>query len=130
VQPGESGFFVYHVPSGQLVGRLTDSQLLKSGLYKKPGAAHRDLVESLAFSPGGSLLASGSYREVKLWRHPRNVQKLKLANVAQKDLNAVTVQPDGKWMATAGDENIVKLWSTANGKLAREFPDTRRQSML
>ena len=113
--------FVYHVPSGQLVGRLTDSQLLKSGLYKKPGVAHRDFVESLAFSPGGNLIASGSYREVKLWRHPRNVQKLDLA-VAQKDLTALTASPDGKWIATAGDDNTVKLWSTANGKLARELP--------
>jgi len=114
--------YVYHVPSGQLVGRLTDPQLLKSGLYKKPGVAHRDLVESLAFSPGGNLLASGSYREVKLWRRPRNVQKLNLAAAAQKDLTAVIVSPDGKWLATAGDDNNVKLWSAANGKLARELP--------
>src|SRR6185503_12796174 len=61
--------FVYHVPSRQLLTRLIDS-----GVTNDVAAAHRDLVQSLAFNPEGTLLASGSYREVKLWRRPRNVQ--------------------------------------------------------
>ena len=81
--------FIYHVPSGQLVGRLTDPQLIKEGLYGKPGAAHRDLVQSLAFSPDGDLLASGSFREVKLWRRPRNVQKLAFAVSAGVTLTVI-----------------------------------------
>ena len=64
--------FIYQLPSRQLVTRLTDPQLLKTGLYGKLGVAHRDLVHSLAFSPDGNLLASGGYREVKLWRRPRD----------------------------------------------------------
>src|SRR5947208_9546887 len=50
--------FLYQLPSRQLVGRLTDPQLLKTGLYSNPGVAHPDLVHSLAFSPDGNLLAS------------------------------------------------------------------------
>ena len=71
--------FVYHVASGQLVTRLTDPELIKSGLYQNHGVAHLDLVQSLAFSPGGNVLASGSYREVKLWRRPQNVRGTNLA---------------------------------------------------
>src|SRR5437773_2830269 len=67
--------FIYHIPSKQLVTRLTDPQLLKAGVYGKLGVAHRDLVNSLAFSPDGNLLASGGYREVKFWRRPRDVPK-------------------------------------------------------
>lgn len=67
--------FIYHVPSGELVTRLTDDALLKDKLYAKRGVAHRDMTYSLAFSPDGTLLASGSYREIKLWRRPANVQK-------------------------------------------------------
>src|SRR5438309_3357466 len=38
--------FIYHIPSKQLVTRLSDPQLLKAGLYGKLGVAHRDLVHS------------------------------------------------------------------------------------
>lgn len=59
---------IYHLPTQSLVTKLTDESLLKSGLYKKPGVAHRDLVQSLAFSPDGTRLATGSFREVKIWK--------------------------------------------------------------
>src|SRR5207247_11014976 len=38
--------FIYDIPSKKLVTRLTDPQLLKSGVYGKLGVAHRDLVNS------------------------------------------------------------------------------------
>ena len=60
------------------------------------GVAHRDLVHSLAFSPDGNLLASGGYREVKLWRRPRDVQKFNLASIARESVLAVAVSPDAK----------------------------------
>ncbi|MEZ5386844.1 MAG: c-type cytochrome domain-containing protein [Prosthecobacter sp.] len=59
---------IYHLPTQSLVTKLTDESLIKSGLYKQPGVAHRDLVQSLAFSPDGSRLATGSFREVKVWK--------------------------------------------------------------
>ena len=59
---------LYDLSTRRLIGSLADPQLLKSGLYGPAGAAHRDMVESLAFSPDGNLLASGSFAEVKLWR--------------------------------------------------------------
>ncbi|HEV8543704.1 MAG TPA: c-type cytochrome domain-containing protein, partial [Verrucomicrobiae bacterium] len=59
--------FVYQLPTGRTIGPISDPEIrrLASG---ETNAAHLDLIESLDFSPDGELLASGSYREVKLWR--------------------------------------------------------------
>ena len=66
---------IYHVPSGDLVAELADPALMKIQHNGKPmydeGSSHRDFVHSLEFNPAGTmLLASGSYREVKLWTRP------------------------------------------------------------
>src|SRR4029077_736890 len=60
--------FLVHVPSRRELGRLTDPALLSGGIYKQPGVADLDLVQSLKFSPDGTWLASGGFRTVKLWR--------------------------------------------------------------
>src|SRR5262245_22408440 len=105
--------FIYHLPSGHLVERLTDSQLLKSGVYSKPGAAHLDFVHSLTFSPDGDLLASGGYREVKLWRRQKSRPRYDL--VLDKAVRSIAVSPDKKWIATGTDEGTSQLRELTTG---------------
>ena len=113
--------FIYHLPSRQLVSRLTDPQLLRTGLSRKPGVAQRSMVHSLAFSPDASLLASGGYREVKIWRRPTDAKKFQLTSVARREVLAVATSPDGKWLATGGDDGRVKIWNLARAKLAKNL---------
>src|SRR5204863_3848053 len=68
---------VYHLPSAQLVAQLTDPKVAKTS-----DSAHLDLVQSLDFSPDGTLLASGAFREVKLWRRAFESKSVPLASVA------------------------------------------------
>jgi WD40 repeat protein len=110
--------FIYHVPSAKVVCRLTDAELLKSGPYKKPGVAHLDIVQALAFSPDGYLLASSGFQEVKLWRRPTNVQLFK-SDLAG-DVAALAISADRKQLATGADK-VIKLWDAATGKAAKEI---------
>jgi WD40 repeat protein len=97
---------VYHLPTSRLVARL---------------AGHRDLVQSLAFSPDGSLLASGAYREVKLWRRPRDARRFGVTSAARGAVNAVDVSPDGSTFATAGADGVVRLWGANDGRPVKEL---------
>ena len=111
--------FIYHLPSKTLVTRLTDPNLLKSGFAKGPGIAERDIVQSLAFSPDGMLLASGGYRTVKLWRRPGAAKLAEMgAGLPVTDLAA---SPDGKWIATVAPGNAIKLWNAGDGKHAKDL---------
>ncbi len=85
---------LYHLPSQSLVTKLTDGSLIQSGLYKQPGVAHRDLVQALAFSPDGTRLATGSFREVKIWK---------------RETKAPAPGPSTKFTATQEADHSIKL---------------------
>ena len=116
--------FIYHVPTGQLVTRLTDPQLYKSNPAAKPGVAHLDLVHALAFSPDGNILASGGYREVKLWKRPRDVRKLgwELSNTVA----SVVFSPNGKWLATVTASNRIEIRNASTGELIAECSEQEK----
>ena len=113
---------IYHVPSGRLVASE---------------AAHRDQVNALAFSPDGTLMASGGYREVKLWRHTSPEGKpAQQAAAAAPAAGGKIVRGDGQRIVTI-EGSVAKL-SGADGKLiaelrgnryAREFADERDRAL-
>ena len=109
--------FIYHVPTGQIVTRLTDPSLPAQKDSSRPGVAHLDLVQSLAFNRNGNMLASGGFRTVKLWRRPDDVFRLKL-EVPGATLAAVAVSPDRSTLAMGAD-NEIRIWDIASGQPLR-----------
>jgi WD40 repeat protein len=111
--------FIYHVPTGQLVARLIDPKLSeKSTRAEYRDSAQRDFVQSLAFSPDDRLLASGEYRMVKLWQRDPNLPQLTLG---AEPVSSFAASANGKWFATAGRDNVIRLWDAASGKPAKEM---------
>ncbi len=106
--------FVYHLASGALVARLADRSIGPTD-GKPPGVAHHDLVQSLAFDPTGDLLASGSYREVKIWRRPSNVRIAELAGLTEA-VGAVAIRSDDRLAATGDASGTIRLWELPSGK--------------
>ncbi len=108
---------VYHVPSGRHVARLTDPHSADWGLTN---AAHRDLVNAVAFHPNGDLLATAGYRDVKLWRRAPVAPDRTVTNTA----TFFVVSPDRRWLATTGPgpDHSVRLLDLANNSAPRVLP--------
>jgi WD40 repeat protein len=114
----DNEIFVYGVNSGANVARLVDPALAGQSGGGGPGVAHMDLVQSLAFQPSGDLLASGGFREAKLWQRPHNVRLGTLTGAAGS-IGFVAISPDGKLAATgenSGTSGTVRLWELPSGK--------------
>ena len=111
--------FLYHLPSQRELGRLTDPSLIEQGIYQNPGVAHLDLVQSIAFSPDRNWLASGGYRNVKIWRRePLGVKQ-------EVDLGAPVVSisgsDDGTSVAVLLASGQIKLLATDSGQVVGEL---------
>jgi serine/threonine protein kinase len=76
---------------------------------------HTDWVNSVSFSPDGSLLASGSLdKTIKLWR----VADGSLVRTLTGHTDAVTsvsFSPDGSLLASGSLDKTIKLWRVADG---------------
>jgi WD40 repeat protein len=106
---------MYHVPTGQFITQLNDPALSDNTSGNPAnGVAHRDLVQSVTFNRDGNLLASGSFREVKIWRRPADVQLFNVATASP--IHSLAVSTDRKLLATADASNAIQLWNATSGE--------------
>ncbi|QEL16143.1 WD40 domain-containing protein [Limnoglobus roseus] len=96
---------------------------LKTAAGKVANSAHISLVESLAYSPDGKTLASGSFQELTLWDAEKGTVRQRIGGFADRVV-AIAYSPDGKLLATGGgaptEDGEVKVFDAATGKLAFE----------
>lgn len=113
--------FIYDLASRRVAAQIPD--------------AHRALVQSLAFSPDGTRLASGSFRELKIWHvqpakastapvasKPADAALVKkIANSSKLAVLGSAVSSDGKTIATACADGSVRLWDAGTAKQVIEL---------
>ncbi len=121
--------FVYDLATRQFIAQIRDPA-------EKDGAAHRALVQSLCFSPDGTRLASGSFREVKIWRlenitaaalpaagtaqpvpAPVGADLIKkIAGAGKVAVICSLMSADGRQVVTGCDDGSVRVWDAATAK--------------
>ena len=111
--------FVHQVTTGRLETTLEDSEL-HDPVAGGPPLAHVDLVRSLAVNPAGDLVASGSFREVKVWRRPRTTKSETWTH--NSSLQTLATSHDGRLVAIADDQGRIHMAETSTAKGLRPFP--------
>jgi hypothetical protein len=95
-----------------------DARLAMLSAASLPGIAvmtgHTDAVESVAFSPDGTTLASGGDdNSVRLWDVASHRQ-VGSPLIDDSGFSSVAFSPDGKTLASGSGDNSVRLWDVAS----------------
>ena len=90
--------------------KLWDTRIMKS--FDVLEANHEQGVYDMSLSPDGAVLATGSWKDAKLW----DVAARKLIGTLQGHtsyVSSVALSPDGTTVATGSGDGTVRLWDSA-----------------
>lgn len=114
IRTGEHGFAIPIEKSGLAVVWDVDRGIAEATLE-----GHEKSVRSMAFSPDGSVIATGGQDGVvKLWRLPTGLPLLADFKAHSKSVVGLAFSPDGELLATGGIfDPEVKVWDARSGEL-------------
>lgn len=91
-----------------------------SGLEIVSLGGHKDIIQSLRFSPDGRRLAAGSYQWVTVWNLPTG-SLVKTFNGHNDQVTSIAVSSDGNTAYSGSRDGTIRVWNLADGKQIRQW---------
>jgi WD40 repeat protein len=107
-------------PDGKLLAGISGNAIhlweVPSGQPLRKLVGHFDVVQTIALSPRGPLLASGSFdKTIRLW-HLHTGQRLGVLTLHTDTVLAIAFSPDGKMAASSSLHDVIRLWDVETGQ--------------
>lgn len=113
--------FLYDLSTRQVLSELKDPQL-------KSGDAHEEQVHALHFSPDGNRLASGGFREVKIWRRPQSRPVFETLDALSTTPQGA-LSPDGSRLVVVDPNAGLSVRNPVDGSVIATLPDSPKTNV-